>query len=113
MIKITMYRSKTDQIVAFTVSGHAYYDEPGKDIVCAGVSALTIGTINAIDQLCGISATKYTEMKHGYIHYSVPTVNEEIDNKAQLLLEGMLIALRSVQEGYEKFIHIREKLQEV
>ncbi|MGM9988644.1 MAG: ribosomal-processing cysteine protease Prp [Bacillaceae bacterium] len=113
MIKITISRLKDNRIGSFTVSGHAYYDEPGKDIVCAGVSAVTVGTVNAIDQLCGISASKHTEMKHGYLQYSVPTVNEETDYKAQLLLEGMLVSLRSIQEGYEKFIHIREKLQEV
>ena len=31
-----------------TVTGHANYDEYGKDIVCASVSSLVISTVNAI-----------------------------------------------------------------
>ncbi|MGL4523213.1 MAG: ribosomal-processing cysteine protease Prp [Bacilli bacterium] len=113
MIKITILRLEDNRIASFTVTGHADYAVHGKDIVCAGVSAVTVGAVNAIDQLCGISASKQTEIKHGYLQYSVPSVVGEIDDKIQLLLEGMVVSLRSIQEGYEKYIHIREKLQEV
>ncbi|WP_437177576.1 ribosomal-processing cysteine protease Prp [Heyndrickxia camelliae] len=48
-------RSSTDgKIMSFQSEGHAYYDEPGKDIVCAGVSAVTFGTVNSIEALLGI-----------------------------------------------------------
>ncbi len=30
----------------FEISGHAYKDEPGKDLVCAAVSAISQGIIN-------------------------------------------------------------------
>ena len=33
------------------ISGHAGYAEPGKDIVCAGVTALTQTLIQSIDDL--------------------------------------------------------------
>ena len=36
-------------VKSLTVSGHANYDEYGKDIVCAGVSAIVTGGINALE----------------------------------------------------------------
>ena len=42
MIKVNI---KDNEIA---ISGHANYDEYGKDIVCASVSSLVISTVNAI-----------------------------------------------------------------
>ena len=42
MIKVVV---KNDSI---TISGHANYDDYGKDIVCAAVSATVITTVNGI-----------------------------------------------------------------
>lgn len=39
MIKISIHRD--DMMAQFIISGHAGYAEKGKDIVCAGVSAIT------------------------------------------------------------------------
>ena len=36
-------------VKSLTVSGHANYDKYGKDIVCAGVSAVVTGGINALE----------------------------------------------------------------
>jgi hypothetical protein len=40
MIKINHYPN------ALLVKGHANFDEHGKDIVCAGVSAIIMGALN-------------------------------------------------------------------
>ncbi len=45
MIDIT----KKDSLI--TIKGHAGYEEPGKDIVCAAVSALTQAFIASIEEL--------------------------------------------------------------
>ena len=44
-----MYSDKTYR--GFSVSGHAGYENAGKDIICASVSALVINTVNAVDAL--------------------------------------------------------------
>lgn len=54
MIKVTINRNSTGRIDSFTMSGHAEYDVPGKDIVCAGASAVAFGTINSIYALCKV-----------------------------------------------------------
>ena len=40
---------KDDSIInVLEVSGHSNYDTKGKDIVCAGVSAIVVGGLNAL-----------------------------------------------------------------
>lgn len=41
---------KKKEIKGFEISGHADFDDYGKDIVCAGVSTLAYTCINTIDQ---------------------------------------------------------------
>ena len=36
------------------MSGHAFFAKRGKDIVCAGVSAVSFGAINAVHALTGV-----------------------------------------------------------
>ena len=48
------------------ISGHAGYAEYGKDIVCAGVTALTQTLIQSIDDLTAVS----------YTHLTLPTNRE-------------------------------------
>lgn len=38
-----------DLIRGFKITGHADYDESGKDIVCAAVSMLAYTTVNSLD----------------------------------------------------------------
>ena len=52
MIKVVVYKSGM-RYYGFHVSGHAGYDESGKDIVCAGVSAMTMLVINTIEVAFG------------------------------------------------------------
>ncbi|WP_327078082.1 ribosomal-processing cysteine protease Prp [Peribacillus frigoritolerans] len=59
-------RSISDgKIMSYRSEGHANYDVHGKDIVCAGVSAVTFGTFNSIEALLGI-VPKHT-IDHGYL----------------------------------------------
>ena len=48
MIKVTINRTESGLIQSFTMSGHADFAEHGQDIVCAGVSAVSFGAVNAI-----------------------------------------------------------------
>ena len=49
MTNITIYK-RGDLNIGFKVFGHSGYDESGKDIVCAGISALTINFINSVEE---------------------------------------------------------------
>lgn len=107
MIRVAITRGPGRRIERFAVDGHAQYDEPGKDIVCAGVSAVTVGTVNAVEALTGIQLG--TRMKHGLLQVKIPAELEaDIDEKVQLLLESMVVMLRSIEQSYGAYIAMQD-----
>ena len=47
MIKIQVEK-ENEQYRKVVIEGHAMYDDYGKDIVCSGVSAIVITTVNGL-----------------------------------------------------------------
>lgn len=102
-------------LLAFQVSGHAGYDQPGQDIVCAGVSVLATSVLNGLDQVCDLGdALTYT-----YIPLEEPLIDVQIDTQfldergkrdARLLFDTLVINLKSLGDQYPDFIHITEEV---
>lgn len=113
MIEITVIRNQSEMIQSFAISGHAFFAKRGKDIVCAGVSAVSIGAINAVHALTGI--TPLIEHKEdGFLSCVIPDhLSDEAKEKIQLLLEGMVVSLKTIEEEYGQHIQITFKKQEV
>lgn len=111
MITITIVRRSEDRgIVSFAAEGHAEYAKPGKDIVCAGVSAVTVGTVNAIETLTG-TRLPYS-VRNGWLASDVPeTGDPAADEKVQLLLESMVVMLDTIQQSYGRYVVVRETIQ--
>ena len=103
MIKIKVNKTN-NKYTSLIVSGHSNYDEHGKDIVCAGVSAIVVGGLNAltIENKRKISA----KVDDGYVNIDVLDLN---DDKLQLIMDVMVIQLKSIEESYKKYIKIDEK----
>ena len=96
MITITIYQNHED-VTGFRCIGHSGYAESGSDIICAGVSALVINTINSIDSLTNSSFHLETEEESGLIDF---TFEESADHDAQLLVESMILGLKGIQNDY-------------
>lgn len=105
MIKIDIRRDERQRIKSFEVSGHAGYDDPGKDIVCAGVSAVTVGAVNAIERLTGI--VPKARVKSGFLSADMPPEGVDSD-RVQLLLEGMVVALEDIAGEYAKHVRLKQ-----
>jgi uncharacterized protein YsxB (DUF464 family) len=108
MIKVTIHRTQEGTIQSFKMTGHAEFAEHGQDIICAGASAVAVGTVNAIDQLCSIRAEEHTVMKSGFLEFRLPELEDEAFQKAQVLLEGMIVSLRSIETAYGDFIKVND-----
>jgi uncharacterized protein len=107
MITITIVRNVEKAIIRFTVTGHAFYDDPGKDIVCAGVSAVTTGAVNAIEKITG--HVPHVSSKSGYLRAEKLQGNDPVRNdQIRLLLEGMVVSLETIVESYGKYVTIKE-----
>jgi uncharacterized protein YsxB (DUF464 family) len=109
MIRVEIRRQSDRLISGFTVTGHAEYDVPGKDIVCSGVSAVTIGTLNAVEALLQLDLIPTVES--GYLSVEVTETKDPITfQKCQLLLESMVVMLQGIESSYSKFITIKETI---
>jgi uncharacterized protein YsxB (DUF464 family) len=100
MIYVRIYRNDSDRTIrAVIVEGHADFSERGKDLVCAGVSSVTVGTYNAIHKL--LDAEMIGEMESGKVYMEFPRQKEDTtQQQLQLLAEAMLEMLATIQNAY-------------
>ena len=82
------------------ISGHAGYAEPGKDIVCAGVTALTQTLIQSIENL--------TDDK---IEYRISPGKAEIEyrnlsEKSKTLVDSFFIGVCLIADEFPDYIRI-------
>ncbi|SFD57985.1 hypothetical protein SAMN05216238_102273 [Lentibacillus persicus] len=109
MINVSINR-ENNQIKQFELSGHAESGPYGYDLVCAGVSAVSFGAVNAVLTLSETELKIEQEDEGGFLRVTVPEdIPDETMQKAQLLLEGMLISLKTIEREYNEFINIKQK----
>lgn len=104
MIQITIKRQQK-KIKKICVCGHAGSDEFGKDLVCAGVSCIVSGMMNAIDLFMKDTCDLLVEKNE--MQFLILNENKEV----QIILEAMIIQLKTVQELNKrniKFIELED-----
>ena len=85
---------------SITITGHANYDDFGKDIVCASVSSIAITTINAIKRFDKDNITY--EEKDGYLNIKINKHGKEVD----ILITNMLDLFKELEIQYKNNIKI-------
>ncbi|HZH59797.1 MAG TPA: ribosomal-processing cysteine protease Prp [Metabacillus sp.] len=110
MINAKIYRSNKGLITSFTLSGHAEFDEYGKDIVCAGASAVTFGAVNAVLSLTNIEPQIDQGGDGGFLQVKLPSnLDQSTSDKVQLLLEGMVVSLQTIERDYGQYISVSDE----
>lgn len=94
MIKITRSEGGIDII------GHAHYAEPGRDIVCAGVSALVQTLIQSVEELTA-DKIQY-DMIPGTVHIHFGDLSE----RARLLVDSFFVGVSMIAEEYPDNVKI-------
>lgn len=91
------------RISSFEMTGHADFAEHGKDLVCAGASAVSFGAVNAIIALTGI--TPDIDMgSDGYLKVVLPET--EKDTEIQLIVRAMIVSLQTIEQDYGQHINL-------
>lgn len=109
MIKVKIERGSKHRIQSFELSGHAESGPYGYDLVCAGVSAVSIGTVNAIYKLCNVEPQVEQKEQGGFLRCVIPKeLQADTQEKVQLLLEGMIVSLQTIEDEYGSHITINE-----
>ncbi len=101
MIQVVVYQ-KESGITKISVSGHAYYDEPGKDLVCASVSSIMTGLLNSFVEL-DIQGYSYLLQDNPAL-VELETKNPTIEGN--LMCQVGLIQLKTIHEVYPQYIQI-------
>ena len=109
MIKVEIERNINNQIISFSLNGHAGYDVEGKDIVCAAVSAVTNMALIGLAEKLGISLI-FRKSEGGFLEVKIPEDTDENKMlKAQFLLETLVSEYLDIESSYGKYILVKER----
>lgn len=108
MINITINRDHKKDVVSFSVEGHAYADEVGRDIVCASISILTQTIVLALHDVANIDVTY--EMNDGFLYCEIPdNIDVARREKANIILDTMLTGIKGTIEMYSDYIKLQDE----
>ena len=104
MIRATVYKRAADQsLKGLRILGHAGYEEYGKDIVCAGVSALVVNLVNAIEKLTDDRLIVQTDESRGLIEFKF---QQQAGHDATLLMRACIMGLEAIQQEHSDYIRL-------
>lgn len=85
------------------ISGHAGYDEYGKDIVCASVSSVIMTTVNSIMNIDNSSIS--------YVDDGNKIIIEKLNDNdiVDKLLDTMILILKNLEEQYKENIKVESE----
>lgn len=96
------FKRRYGNLVSFCISGHAGYDDAGKDIVCASVTSAVQLTANAITEILGVVAD--VGVYDNEIRLSLPI---ECNKVAYQFMESLLLHLGVLAEDYKGTIKLK------
>lgn len=82
------------------ISGHAGYAEPGKDIVCAGVTALTQTLIQSIEDLTD------DEIEYRISPGRVDINHGNLSEKSKTLVDSFFVGIRLIADEFPNYVAI-------
>lgn len=102
-IRITQ---KEDWIQSVSISGHAYANEPGKDLVCAGVSSISTGMLNALDKYFShFTELTLKEIPEPLIKIVINQQNPELN----LVMKIFITQLETIEASHLDFVQITRR----
>lgn len=108
MIKAYFYRNSENKIVKFLIKGHAGYDESGKDIVCASVTAVVFTAIAGLKNVADIDVV--VQYNDGSMFCILPSnIEEKKLEYSAVILDTTYVGLRQIESKYGKYIKVFNK----
>ena len=99
MIRVA-FTEKGDRIVGFSSAGHSGYAPAGRDIVCAGVSALCCTCVNALESIAGVTPT--VRSGDGFLAADLPL--DCTSHDAQVLLRALRQGIGDIAAQYPNYV---------
>ena len=83
-----------------TIDGHAGYAEAGKDIVCAGVTALTENLIDSIESITKDEIQYEISPGRVNMHY------KDLSEAGKLLVDSFFLGICSIEQDFPEHVKI-------
>ncbi|HIZ55283.1 MAG TPA: ribosomal-processing cysteine protease Prp [Firmicutes bacterium] len=99
MIRAEFYR-RHGKLTGFLISGHALFDEYGRDIVCASVTSAVQLTANGITECAGGTADVSVREN------SIGLTLKKCDDISVCFLQALRLHLECLSQDYEKTIEL-------
>ncbi|MBE6064651.1 ribosomal-processing cysteine protease Prp [Clostridium cochlearium] len=106
---IAIFKKKCGNIISFNIKGHANSVEEGYDLVCCAVSAISITIANGITEIAKVNSSIH--MEDGFLNLDLENNSLEHIKKCQMLMETMVLGLKSIERNYSEYINV--KIEEV
>lgn len=110
MIKATFFKDSEGQYRGFSLLGHAGYGVAGEDVVCAGVSALAVNTVNSIEKFTEDRVEAEIEEETGMLTCKF---FDSVSKESTLLVDSLILGLEGIQEDYSDNTYIKISIKEV
>ncbi len=106
MTTIVVLKDDSGSYKGFYCMGHAEYAKPGKpDILCAAISALTIGTLNSLEELAEEKVHIVSNEENGFLRCDFHSVLKE---KSVFLMDAMVFTLQNLSREYgERYLQVK------
>ena len=90
----------------FYCMGHAGYAKKGRpDILCAAISAVTVGTVNALEELGKVKLTAVADDDTGFLKCEIHDVLQE---NCIFLIDSMVFTLQNLSKKYgDKYLQVK------
>lgn len=96
---------RQDEIAGFLVEGHAGYGPRGRDIVCAGVSAITQTAALALQYWLGEKVT--VVRKSGFLKVVVsPELGDGEKLRAETIIQAVSLGVGDIAREYPKQLRV-------
>lgn len=110
MIEVKLRWDEGGQPAAFVVSGHSEYGPPGRDIVCAGVSAIVQTIALALDRKGAVAAGR---AEKGMLDVRLrEDLTPEQRHDARTLVEAMILGLLEIQKLHPDRVRVTYEMRE-
>lgn len=100
MVKVKVVFQQ-DKILEVDINDHADSNIHGQDLVCAGVSCISVGILNTLNELYEDACDLLMDEAHVRI-----VVKDKMNEGIQIVLKTMYIQLLTMEENYGEFIKI-------
>ncbi|MDD7363687.1 MAG: ribosomal-processing cysteine protease Prp [Peptoniphilus sp.] len=104
MTKITIF-VRNQNILGFIADQHAGNGDDVGEIVCHGVSALTLTCVLSMEALAGLSEEEMSaEQSEAFLSIRIP--EDAVSEKTDTIFRTMLVGLRAIEREYKSYINI-------